>query len=178
MNSQALLEQIIAAGKARGLPQKALAEKAGVRAETLSRRKRSGSMTLGHVEQLALAAGVQLSLTSTIKKSDESLASSMQVTLASPTTASFRDKYLAALAWSNPEIDTATLRRLALAKPQFQMLLDAAVEFGIDTLERDWQAMQAIDADTDPNKGQLRKIAPTTERLLKHIRYGYEQAKA
>jgi transcriptional regulator with XRE-family HTH domain len=154
-----LIEGIIAAAQAKGLSQKALAARSGVPEETLSRMKKRGSGNLALVARLASAAGTRLALSGTSLRPRKE-------------PRSFRDKYAVALAWSNPDASTDVLIRSALLKPGFQLLLDAALEFGIDRLMAQWALLKA---EGSPDAV---KSAPVTERLLKHLHDGSRQAAA
>lgn len=83
---------------------------------------------------------------------------------------SFRDKYAVALAWSNKDASDDVLMRRALVESRFQMLLDAAVEFGIDKLPAEWEYLKA------EGSSETMKASTTTERILKHIHEGYRLA--
>jgi transcriptional regulator with XRE-family HTH domain len=59
-----LLQQILALGKAQGLTQMMLAERAGITPEALSRAKKSADMRVSTLNELAHVVGLKLSLTS------------------------------------------------------------------------------------------------------------------
>lgn len=62
MTNSDLISQIIAAAKARGLSQSALATRVGIRPETLSRAKKQPNLSLNTFEELARVAGLRLQL--------------------------------------------------------------------------------------------------------------------
>ena len=62
MASQNLVEQIISTAREQGLSQAELAERAGIRQETLSRAKKNPNINLRHLERLARVAGLRLQL--------------------------------------------------------------------------------------------------------------------
>jgi transcriptional regulator with XRE-family HTH domain len=168
-NPTPLLSLIINQAKARGVSQKALARQAGIPEETLSRAKRRGSVGLEKVQALAGVLDLQLglvdargALASTAVASPDALP---------PKPMRFRQRY-ASLAWSNPNATDATLIRRALLRPGLQVLLDAALEFGVERLSQEWAALKAEDS------AESRQAAPITERLLAHIALGHEHAQA
>ncbi len=57
-----LLEMIIREAKKKGMGQKALAKKAGITQETLSRAKKAADMQLSTLTRLAEAVGLKLTL--------------------------------------------------------------------------------------------------------------------
>lgn len=162
----AILDQIFAAARARGFTQKQLAAAAGIREETLSRAKKRGSLQLAVAESLARAAGVELSI--------QPVAGTHAVLALAPppqSSAAFRERYRALL-WSNPEASDEVLLRRALVRPGFRMLLDAAVEFGLTRLHREWAILLAAG---DP---EALRVRPVAEQLLKNIQDGFALAAA
>ena len=83
---------------------------------------------------------------------------------------SFRDKYAMQLAWSNKHASDDVLIRCALIKPGFRLLLDAAIEYGLDRLEIIWSQLKSEGGE------EVSRAKPITERLLKHLKYGYQKA--
>lgn len=154
-----LINQIVAAAQARGLTQKALAERSGISEETLSRMKKRGSGNFSLIVKLAQVAGAPLSLANTPTPA-----------VSNQKAASFRSRYAVPLAWSNKKASDDVLIRRALVKPGFQLLLDAAIEFGVDRLSTTWQYLKTDAAD------EVVQAAPVTERILQHIEDGYRQA--
>lgn len=154
-----LIAQILAAAQAAGLTQKELAARSGIQEETISRMKQRGSGNFKLVVKLAEAAGVPLCLTNTT-------ASKPAVQAAR----SFRDKYAVPLAWSNKNTSDDVLMRRALVKPGFRLLLDAAIEFGVERLATTWAELKQEGASDTMAATQM------TERILGHISHGYRQA--
>ena len=163
--STAILQEVFAAAAARGLTQKQLAASAGIREETLSRLKKHGSPRLSVVEDLARAAGVELVVRS------RSGGAAPAVSPPPSEAPRFRERYRTLL-WSNPKAPDEVLLRRALVRPTFRMLLDAAVEFGPETLRREWEGLLACE---DP---EVRRVRPATEQLLRNIRDGFALAAA
>lgn len=151
-----LVGDIIAAAANQGINQKQLAKAADVAPETLTRIKQKGTANLGVLERLARAGGVRIQVVGAP---------------AVPEKKSFRERYKS-LAWSNSKAPTSTLLQRALLRPQFDVLLDAAVEFGIDRLQREWQALSAGDSP------EASRAAPRTEQILRNLAHGYQQATA
>ncbi len=160
-----LIDQIISAAHDRGLDQTALAARAGVPKETLSRAKKRGSAGLDIVQALARAAGVNLGIVPAAP-SFRSAPSSR-----SAPAATFRERHRV-LAWSNPGASPAVLLRRALVAPEFSTLLDAALEFGVDEVNQEWERLKS---SGDP---EAKRAAPITDRILRNIRHGYQQAAA
>ena len=61
-DSADLLKLVLARGKAQGLTQIALAQRAGITAEALSRAKKAGDMRVSTLADLARAVGLTLTL--------------------------------------------------------------------------------------------------------------------
>ena len=76
------------------------------------------------------------------------------------------------LVWSNRQAGDDVRIRAALMRPLFPVLLDIAVRFGLERLEREW-AILRNDPETD-----TRRAEPSVLRILANIRRGYEQARA
>ena len=62
MSDSDLVKRVIEAAKARGLSQGELAERAGIRPETLSRAKKNPNLSLNTFEALARVAGLRIQL--------------------------------------------------------------------------------------------------------------------
>lgn len=144
-----LLDQILDSAKAQGITQKELASKVGISEESLSRLKSRDSLKTRSLELLAEATGFELVLQPKAKPPPVA-------------TAPFREKYKY-LAWSNPKASPEVLLRQALLQPDFSILLDAAVEFGVPALQEQWQELQAR-----PDQA-VQRAAPITSRMLSHI---------
>ena len=156
-----LIGKIIHVAQARGVNQKALAVRAGLPEETVSRAKKRGSAHWAVVEALANAAGVTIGLVSGVPVGPP----------ADQPPASFRERYHW-LAWANPNASDEVLVRSALVNPEFQTLLDAAIEFGVNMVIRNWDLLKA---EGDP---ETLRALPITDRIIRNIRYGYQQANA
>lgn len=175
---QSFINIIINQASTKGISQKALAASAGVPPETLSRMKRRPSARAGALERLALGAGLRLALVDA-GVPDLGLGLVTDPLLSSPTplptplnahsSLPFTQKYRQ-LAWSNPNAPAEVFVRQALLKPDFSVLLDAAVEFGLDFVEAQWAVLMA-----EGSKEAVRARS-ATERTLRNIRGGYEQA--
>jgi hypothetical protein len=76
------------------------------------------------------------------------------------------------LVWSNPAASDSVYLRAALLRPRFRLLLDIALEFGIERLRSEWKELQ-----TDNTREVVRAHAPV-ERILKHIEKGFALAAA
>ena len=168
---QALINTIIKQAAAKGISQKALAARAGVPQETLSRMKRRPSVRAGALERLALGAGLRLALVTDVDLAPSAvqprMASHLNSAVASPLP--FTQKYRQ-LVWSNPGAPAEVFVRQALLKPDFSVLLDAATEYGLDFVDAQWAVLMA-----EGGKEAVRARS-ATERTLRNIRGGYEQA--
>lgn len=74
------------------------------------------------------------------------------------------------LVWSNPAADDATHIRAALVRPRFGLLLEIALEFGLDRLRGEWDALQI-----DPAH-EVQRARPVVERILNNIGKGFALA--
>ncbi len=157
-----LIKQIIGIAHQHGLTQKALARSAGVPEETLSRAKRRDGASLGVVEALAQAAGARVCVVPLPSQASGALLSDEAAFVA-------RNRHLA---WSNPDASSETLLRQALAKAEFLAILDASVAFGLERVEREWALLKASDA------APALRVAPVTDRILRNIHAGFQQAAA
>ncbi len=166
-----IISEIINTAKQQGISQKALASLSGLSAESISRAKRSESASLRTVHALARAANVQIGIVA-IKNHQPTPA--ITATVSNPASGKLPLQGFAqrhkSLVWSNPNASVETLLRAALVKPQFDRLLEAATEVGIKKLNSLWRGLQ-----THPSTEVLR-AAPITNRMLKHIQDGYQQA--
>ncbi len=75
-----------------------------------------------------------------------------------------------ALVWSNPAAGDAIRIRAALLCPRFSLLLDIAVEFGLDRLQQEWDFLQA-----EPTREVERARVPV-QRILNNIEKGFASA--
>lgn len=158
-----LINEILRSAAQKNLSQKDLAARAHLSEEALSRMKKRGSARLSAVERLAEAAGMRLTIVPAAPSDAEN-----------PSTPNgkakrFRDRH-PELVWSNRGADDAIYIRRALVDPRFTTLLDAAREFGVDRLEREWEVLMATPST------EARRAQQATTRILRNIRRGYEQA--
>jgi hypothetical protein len=73
------------------------------------------------------------------------------------------------LAWSNPDADDSVRIRAALLRPQFERLLDIALEFGLERLQGEWAALK-------DSSGEARRAHRAVERILTNIEKGFRRA--
>lgn len=71
------------------------------------------------------------------------------------------------LVWSNPAASDIVHLWAALLRPQFDCLLEAAVEFGVARLSDEWRIL--VEEDTQP----ARRVRPIVERILNNISRGF-----
>lgn len=76
------------------------------------------------------------------------------------------------LVWSNPNADDSTHIRAALIRPRFSLLLEIAVEFGLERVLQEWLELQK-----DGTREVLRAREPV-ERILSNIEKGFALAAA
>lgn len=161
--NMSIIDDLIHAAKQRGVSQKELALRAGIPAESISRAKRSGVANLRTLKAMAEAVDVQIGIVASQARPSNAAAHGGR------TMPVFAQRHKS-LVWSNANASIDTLLRAALVKPQFDQLLEAATEFGIDRLNALWRGLQKR-----PDAATLR-AAPITNRILKHIQDGYQQA--
>lgn len=164
--SKSIIDTIIQAADRRGLTQKALAEAAGVSRENLTRIKQRGSARLDVLERLAHGVGLRVVAVPVDGELDARPVTRNQRRARGNT---FRERH-PELVWSNSKASDRVFVQRALLDPRFDTLLDAAVEFGPDMVEREWSALLR-----DPSR-EVHRAAPVTEHILGNIRRGYEQA--
>ena len=75
------------------------------------------------------------------------------------------------LVWSNPRASDSAYICAALLKPHFDIILDVCVEFGLERVEAEWQTLLSHGETAKVNRAR-----PLTERILDHIRMGFEDA--
>ncbi len=161
MNATPIISEIIQAARQKGMSQKTLAERADITPETLSRLKTcGGNPTFDILQRLAKAVDMSFVLSPAAVASQP-----MDKAVA------FRRRHKT-LVWSNPSAGDATYLQRALLRPQFTVLLDAAVQYGLARLESEWAALRA------QGSAEVEQATPITENILKNIRHGYEQAAA
>jgi hypothetical protein len=71
------------------------------------------------------------------------------------------------LVWSNPAADDSVHIRAALVRPRFSLLLEIALEFGVERLRQEWAELQADDSR------EVARARPSVERILAHIERGF-----
>lgn len=76
------------------------------------------------------------------------------------------------MVWSNPAASDAVHIRAALVRPRFSLLLEIALEFGVERLRREWRELQADDAR------EIARARGSVERILAHIEKGFALAAA
>jgi hypothetical protein len=76
------------------------------------------------------------------------------------------------LVWSNHDANDATHIRVALLRPRFSLLLEIALEFGLERVHREWLELQK-----DGTREVLRAREPV-ERILSNIEKGFSLATA
>jgi transcriptional regulator with XRE-family HTH domain len=165
-----VIDEILSEADRRGLSQKALAAASGIQEESLSRLKKRGNGRLDVIGRLADAAGLRITAVPRAEpvSSTRRAGRTPEYPSSAPPANTFREKYRT-LVWSNSKADDAVFIRRALLDPQFPVLLDAALEFGIDKLEQEWGALSRDDSP------EARRAAPATGRLLKNLRRGYDK---
>lgn len=167
-DDDSLIADILREAARRNLSQKALAARAKLSEEALSRMKKRGSARLSAVLKLAHAAGVRIAIVPEKPRSATKCAT-LERPAATELPKRFRDRH-PELVWSNRGADDAVYIQRALLDPRFTVLLDAAQEFGIARLEREWDELAA-----SPSR-EVQRAQPTTSRILRNIRRGFEQA--
>jgi hypothetical protein len=76
------------------------------------------------------------------------------------------------LVWSNPDAGDAVQIRAALLHPRFGLLLDIALEFGLDRVREEWELLRA------ENTPEARRARDAVERILQNIQQGFAFAPA
>lgn len=76
------------------------------------------------------------------------------------------------LVWSNPAADDSVYIHAALLKPRFICLLDIALEFGFERLNREWFELQGDES------WEIARARESVERILGHIEQGFAIAAA
>lgn len=159
--AQPLLDTVLQAAHDSGLDQSRLAQRAGLRAETISRAKRRGTLDLGSLQALAGAVGMELTLT----PSSPARAPANRIT---PSRSPLADPRWG-LAWSNPDAPAEVLVRNALAHGNFDLLLQAVLGHGLGVVKAQWRQV----APTLPTRARQE-----VERKLRNIEKGLRDAEA
>jgi hypothetical protein len=89
--------------------------------------------------------------------------------LIAPHHSSFQEKYKA-LVWSNPHAAPEVFIRKALLQADFNLLLDAAIAFGLPELNKQWDILEC---EKSP---EAMRASSTTTRILRNLQNGYQQA--
>jgi hypothetical protein len=76
------------------------------------------------------------------------------------------------LVWSNSQASDAVWIRAALLRPRFHTILDACLEFGLDRVRDEWEALLS---DAAP---EAQHAASEVNRMLRHIAEGFADAQA
>jgi transcriptional regulator with XRE-family HTH domain len=134
--AKALLDQVLRAAQANGLDQSRLAERAGLRPETVSRAKGRGTIDLHSLQVLAQAAGLELALMPAATPGNTT-----STTL--PRRSPLSDPKWG-LAWSNPDAPDEALVHNALMHGNYDLLLQAVLGHGIDTVRARWQRTSGL----------------------------------
>jgi hypothetical protein len=81
----------------------------------------------------------------------------------------FQEKYRA-LVWSNPLAAPEVFIRKALLQADFNILLDAAIAFGLPELNKQWDILES------EKSREAMRASTTTTRILRNLKNGYQQA--
>ena len=76
------------------------------------------------------------------------------------------------LVWSNSQASETVLIRAALLRPRFDAILDACLEFGLGTVQHEWDVLQR-EAGTEAHRVEME-----TARILRNIAEGFADAQA
>ena len=82
---------------------------------------------------------------------------------------SFWERY-PGLVWSNRNASDQVYIRAALLKPRFSELLEIALEFGLDRVQREWGELQLDETQA------VHRARPLVDRILVNIGKGFEIA--
>jgi hypothetical protein len=74
------------------------------------------------------------------------------------------------LVWSNPDADDAARIRAALLRPQYNRLLDIALEFGLRRVQREWHIL------FEHSPREAKRAQNSVERILANIEKGFSRA--
>lgn len=161
---QSLYETVLHTAQAQGLDQLRLAQRAGLRAETVSRAKHRGTIDLGSLQALARAVGLELTLRPAPGASRQPAPIERPAAQRSPLA---DPKW--GLAWSNPDAPTEVLVRNALANGNFDLILQAVLGHGLDAVQTQWREV----APTLPTRARQE-----VQRKLRNIEKGLRDAEA
>jgi len=76
------------------------------------------------------------------------------------------------LVWSNLAADDSVHIRAALIRPRFNLLLEIALEFGLERLRAEWEELQK------DKTAEIERARVAVERILQHIEMGFTRAAA
>jgi len=76
------------------------------------------------------------------------------------------------LVWANPDADDSVHIRAALVRPRFNVLLDIALEFGLERLQQEWEYLNG-----EPTR-EVERASDIVERILANIEKGFATAAA
>lgn len=79
-------------------------------------------------------------------------------------------KMLRGVVWSNANAPDEVYVRAALLRPHFHLFLALASELGLERLSAEWDSLKQ---SGDP---RVERVAATVNRMLLHIREGFEHA--
>lgn len=114
---QGLLDTVLASARAQGLDQKTLAERAGVRPETVTRAKSRGTVDWATARALARSVDLDVAV--------------LALPRPRPTGRSALADPRLGLAWSNPDAPYRALIAKAIERADFLLILKACKEHGI-----------------------------------------------
>lgn len=155
-----LLKQVLVTAEEQGIGQAQLAERAGLKPETVSRAKKRSDMELGTLESLAGAVGLQVVL--------------QPKTVSEPRQRARADATLAqprfGLAWSNRHADESVLLRNALVQGRFEAIVESAAKDGMPFVKSELKRLLV--------SGNIStSAAAKVDAMLASIGRGFAQAK-
>jgi transcriptional regulator with XRE-family HTH domain len=157
-----ILGEILRVARGNGLDQAGLARAAGVAPETISRAKKRGNIELRTLTALAAAATVELRVEPVAVQPSPNGDGKRRSSLADPRWG---------IAWSNQNMDAPALITNALLKGSYGTILEAAVQYGIDLVRRQWDEVK------DARSARESKHARTSvDRILNNIEKGFARA--
>lgn len=74
------------------------------------------------------------------------------------------------LVWSNTNATDSAHIRAALLRPRFGLLLDIAVAFGLERLQKEWAALEV------EHTREVERARQPVGRILRHIQEGFTRA--
>jgi len=156
-----LLKQVLSSAEKQGMGQAELAERAGLKPETVSRAKKRSDMGLGTLESLADAVGLQVVLQpKTFVKPRQKAGAG--VALAQPRFG---------LAWSNRQADESVLLRNALVQGRFDAIVESAAKDGMPFVRAELRRLRLSGA-IPPS------AAAKVDSMLVSIDRGFAKAKS